>query len=457
MKVIVCGAGQVGSSIARYLSQEGNDVTVIDHQPELTRKISETLDVKAVTGYASHPAVLEMAGANDAELLVAVTYSDEVNMVACQVGHLFNITTKIARIRQQGYLDAKWSDLYTRDSFPIDVVISPEREVAKAIARRLDVPGAFDLISLAGDKVKLAGVRLGENCPVIKTPLRQLTQLFPDLNVVIVVVARGQRTFIPGADDQLEVGDEIYFVVDSRHLERAMAAFGHEENLARRIVIFGGGNIGEFLACQVEQEHPSVNLKVVERDRGRAEMVARALRHSVVLQGDVLDAEIMEQANVAAAETVIAVTNDDETNILASLLAKRQGSKRAITLVNSDTYAPLIPSLGVDALVGPRSITVSSILAYVRRGRIHSVHTLRDGFGELIEAEAIETSSLVGRPLREVGLPDEVIVGAVVRGDQVIMPRGSTIIEKGDRVVIFAEADTVRQVEKMFSVRLEYF
>jgi len=319
------------------------------------------------------------------------------------------------------------------------------------------VPGAFEMISLVDDKVKLAGVRIGENCPVIKTPLRQLTQLFPDLNVVIVGVVHGERTFVPGGDDQLEVGDEIYFVVDSRHLERAMAAFGHEEHLARRIVIFGGGNIGEFLACQVEQEHPSVNLKVVERDRGRAETVARALRRSVVLQGDVLDAEILDQSNVAAAETVIAVTNDDETNILASLLAKRKGSKRAITLVNSETYAPLLPSLGVDALVGPRGITVSSILAYVRRGRIHSVHTLRDGFGELIEAEAIETSSLVGRPLKEVDLPDEVIVGAVVRGDQVIMPRGSTIVEKGDRVVIFAESDAVRSVEKMFSVRLEYF
>jgi trk system potassium uptake protein TrkA len=457
MKVIVCGAGQVGSSIARYLAQEGNDVTVIDHQPELTRKISDTLDVKAITGYASHPAVLQLAGASDADMLIAVTYSDEVNMIACQVGHLFNITTKIARIRQQGYLDAQWADLYTRDSVPIDVVISPEREVARAIARRLEVPGAFDMISLVEDKVKLAGVRLSESCPVIKTPLRQLTQLFPDLNVVVILVARGEKTFIPGGDDQLEPGDEIYFVVDSQHLERAMAAFGHEENLARRIVIFGGGNIGEFLAQQVEREHPSVNLKVIERDRAKAENVARALRHSVVLQGDVLDAEIMEEANVAAAETVVAVTNDDETNILASLLAKRKGSKRAITLVNSETYAPLIPTLGVDVLVGPRSITVSSILHHVRRGRIHSVHTLRDGFGELIEAEAIETSSLVGRPIKETGLPDGVIVGAVVREGKVIVPRGSTEIEKGDRVVIFAEADVVRQVEKLFSVRLEYF
>lgn len=236
-----------------------------------------------------------------------------------------------------------------------------------------------------------------------------------------------------------------------------MAAFGHEEHLARRVVIFGGGNIGEFLALQVENEHPSVNLKVVERDRARAEHVARVLKNAVVLQGSVLDGDILDEANVASAETVIAVTNDDETNILSSLLAKRKGAKRAITLVNSETYAPLMPSLGVDALVGPSGITVSSILHYVRRGRIHSVHTLRDGFGELIEAEAIETSSLVGKPIKDLDLPDEIIVGALVRGGNVIMPRGQTVIEKGDRVIIFAEADAVRQVEKMFAVRLEYF
>ena len=411
-----------------------------------------------MTGYASPPAVLELAGANDADLLIAVTYSDEVNMIACEVGHsLFNITTKIARIRQQGYLDPQWADLDTREHMPVDVVISPEREVARAIARRLEVPGAFDMISLVEDKVKLAGVRIYENCPVIKTPLRQLTQLFPDLNVVIVGVVRGDKGFIPGGDDELEPGDEIYFVVDSAHLERAMSAFGHEEHLARRIVIFGGGNIGEFLAKQVEDEHPSVNLKVVEQNRARAETVARGLKRSVVLQGDVLDAGILDEANVASAETVIAVTNHDETNILASLLAKRKGSKRVITLVNSEIYAPLTPTLGIDVMVGPRSITVSSILHHVRRGRIYSVHTLRDGFGELIEAEAVETSSLVGQPLKDTDLPEGAIVGAVVRNGKVIVPRGATVIEKGDRIVIFAESEAVRQVEKIFSVRLEYF
>ncbi|NQV57227.1 MAG: Trk system potassium transporter TrkA [Rhodospirillales bacterium] len=458
MKVIVCGAGQVGFSIARYLAQEDNDVTVIDQSQELTRKIADMLDVKTVRGFASHPEILEQAGANDTDMLIAVTQADEVNMIACQVGHsLFNITTKIARVRQQGYLDPKWANLYTRDHMPIDVIISPEREVAEAIARRLRMPGAFDLISLVDDKVKLAGVRLNGNCPVINTPLRQLTQLFPDLNVMILGIVRGNDAIAPSDDEQLIEGDEIYFVSDSQHLERAMTAFGHEEREARRIIVFGGGNIGQFLTQQIEAENTSVNIKIIEKDKQRAEIAARNLKRSVVLQGDVLDSAILEEANVSTAETVVSVTNDDETNILSSLLAKRLGCARAITLINSETYSSLTPSLGIDVVVSPRHITVSTILQHVRRGRIHSVHTLRDGFGELIEAEALETSPLVGQPLGDSDLPDGVIVGAVVHDDEVIIPRSSTIVHAGDRVVMFVPSKAVRDVEKMFAVQLEFF
>ena len=253
MKVIVCGAGQVGYSIARYLAQEDNDVTVVNQSQQLTRKIADTLDIKTVNGFASHPDILEQAGAADADMLIAVTQSDEVNMIACQVGHsLFNITTKIARVRQQGYLEPKWANLFTRDHMPIDVIISPEREVASAIARRLRMPGAFDLISLVGDLVKLVGVRLNADCPVVNTPLRQLTQLFPDLNVRIVGIVRAGDPVSPVGDEQLMPGDEVYFVCDHEHLDRAMAAFGHEEREARRIVVFGGGNIGQFLTQQIE-------------------------------------------------------------------------------------------------------------------------------------------------------------------------------------------------------------
>ena len=458
MKVIVCGAGQVGFNITRYLAQEDNDITVVDQSPELIRKISDTLDVKAITGFASHPEILARAGAADADLLIAVTQADEVNMVACQVAHsLFDVTTKIARIRQQGYLNPMWANLYSRDHMPIDVVISPEREVAEAIGRRLEVPGAFDMIPLVGGRVKLIGVRCEEDCPIVNTPLRQLTQLFPDLNVVIIGLVRDNEARIPSAGDEMLPGDEVYFVAESDHVPRAMAAFGHEEAAARRLVIFGGGNIGQFLAQAIEENNPSVNLKVIEADKVRAEAAARTLKRSVVLEGDVLEAEILEEANVATAEAVVAVTNDDETNILASLLAKRLGSGRAITLVNSGAYAPLISSLGVDVAVSPRNITVSTILQHVRRGRIHSVNTLRDGFGELIEAEAMDTSGLIGKPLKEAELPDDVILGSVVREDEVILPRGSTVVEVGDRIVLFARSEAVKEVEKMFSVRLEFF
>jgi trk system potassium uptake protein TrkA len=458
MKVIVCGSGQVGFNIARHLALENNDVTVIDQSPDLIHRISDTLDVKGVVGHASRPDVLEQAGAADTDLLIAVTYTDEINMVACQVAHsLFDVPTKIARVRHQSYLQPAWSNLFSRDNLPIDVIISPEIEVARAVTRRLQVPGAFEMIPLVDDKVRLLGVRCADDCPIVNTPLRQLTQLFPNLNIVIVGLMRQDEAIVPKGDDQMLPGDEVYFVVDSEQVQRAMAAFGHEETEARRLLIFGGGNIGLFLAQEIENEHAWVKAKVIEVDTERAEWIAGRLDRTVVIQGDVLDAEILEEANVASTETIVAVTNDDETNILASLLAKRYGSKRSITLINKSAYEPLITTLGIDVAVSPRNITVSTILQHVRRGRIHSVHTLREGFGELIEAEALETSPLVGTPLKEVKLPGGIMIGAIVRGGQMISPRGNTVIQVEDRVVLFAAAEAISKVEKLFSVQLEYF
>jgi trk system potassium uptake protein TrkA len=458
MKVIICGAGQVGSSIASYLASEGNDVTIIDQSPELISRISDTVDVQGMVGQASHPDVLERGGAEDADMIIAVTYADEVNMVACQVAHsLFDVPTKIARIRQQNYLQPIWADLFLRDHMPIDVIISPEIEVARAITGRLRVPGAFEMIPLVGDKVRLLGVRCEEDCPLVHTPLRQLTQLFPDLNIVITGLTRDSRLIVPTADDRMLPGDEVYFVVDSEQVSRAMAAFGHEETEARRLLICGGGNVGLFLAEEIERDYSWVNAKIIEIDGPRAGMVASRLNRTVVIKGDVLDREILEEAGVAETETVVAVTNDDETNILASLLAKRYGCQRAITLINKGSYESLIPSLGIDVVVSPRNITVSTILQHVRRGRIHSVHTLREGFGEIIEAEALATSPLVGKPLKEVKLPSGVLIGALVRDDKVISPRGSTVIQAKDRVVLFSSSEAIRKVEKLFSVSLEYF
>ncbi|MBX9634715.1 MAG: Trk system potassium transporter TrkA [Magnetospirillum sp.] len=458
MKVIVCGAGQVGFNIAHYLASENNDVTVIDQRPELIRKITDTLDVQAILGYASHPSVLEQAGAADADMIIAVTHADEVNMVACQVAHsLFDVPTKIARVRSQSYLDPMWSTLFSRDHMPIDVIISPEIEVARAITRRLQVPGAIDVIPLANDKVRLIGVRCDTQTPLINTPLRQLTVLFPDLNIVVIGIVRGGRPIVPTAEDQMLEGDEVYFVVDTQHVGRALSAFGREDQEARRIVLFGGGNIGLFLAQQIEAEMPGASVKIIESNKERAEYVAKTLSRTVVLNGDVLDPEILAEASMSAADTVVSVTNDDETNILAALLAKRYGARRAMTLINKTTYNALMGPLGIDVVISPRAITVSNILQHVRRGRIHAVHSLHEGFGELIEADALETSGLVGKPLREVKLPNGVLLGAVVRDGTVISPRGNTVVQAGDRVVLFAAAEAVKKVEKMFSVRLEYF
>ncbi|WP_207459620.1 Trk system potassium transporter TrkA [Azospirillum sp. SYSU D00513] len=458
MKVIVCGAGQVGANIARYLASEGNDVTVIDLKPELVQRLSDTLDVQAMVGHASDPDVLEAAGAGESDMIIAVTQVDEVNMVACEVAHaLFNVPTKIARIRNQSYLKPIWADLFSRDHLPIDVIISPEIEVARAIARRLRVPGAFDMIPLADGRVSVVGVYCTESCPVLNTPLRQLTSLFPDLALEVVAILRNDHTIVPHGDDQMLPGDEVYFVCDTRHLSRAMAAFGHEETEARRIIILGGGNIGLCLAEELEEKHRDVTVRIIEMDKTRAQHVARRLSGTMVLHGDALDCEILEEANVAATETVVAVTNDDEGNILSSLLAKRYGAKRAITLINKTTYSALVTPLGIDAVVSPRGITVSNILQHVRRGRVRAVHSLRDGFAEVIEAEALETSAVVNTPLREVKLPSGSIVGAIVRGDEVIVPRPNTIIRPKDRVIILAAIGQVKKVEKLFAVRLEFF
>jgi trk system potassium uptake protein TrkA len=458
MKVIVCGAGQVGYNIARYLAGAGNDVTVIDQRPELTHKIGESLDLQAITGFASHPEVLEQAGAEDAEVLIAVTFADEVNMIACQVAHsLFNVPTKIARVRHQSYLQSRWQDLFRREHLPIDVIISPEQEVARAIVRRLEVPGATEVIPFADDRVRLIATRCGPDCPILDTPLRQLTFLLPDLHLTCVGITRGDRFFVPTGDDHLIAGDEVYAVVETSHMGRAMRAYGHEERLAERIVITGGGNVGLFLAQQLEGKRPQVAVTMIEANPERARFVADKLAHTVILNGDARDPEIHEEANLRAAEAVVCVTNDDEVNIMAALLAKRLGCPQALTLVNNNAYAPLLGSLGVDVMINPRDTTVSSILQHVRRGRIKSVYTLRDGEAEAFEAEALETSPLVGERLDQARLPSGVIIGAILREDQLIVPRADTVIRPRDRVIVVARAALVKRVEKLFAVRPDYF
>lgn len=458
MKVIICGAGQVGYNIARYLAEQKNDVTVIDRSAKLIRKIGELLDVQAIEGHASDPGLLEQAGAADADMIVAVTYSDEVNMVACQIAHsLFNVPTKIARIRDQSYLDPRWQDLFTRDNLPIDVIISPEVEVAEAIHRRLEVPGAFDSIPFVDDRVRVLGMWLDERCPVVDTPLRQLTELFPDLRVRVLAILRGEKLFTPSGDDQMEVGDGVYIATETRNIARAMGVFGHEEEVARRIVIIGGGSVGLFLAQRLEARSPRLNVKIIEHDEERAAFVADRLGRTVVIHGDALDSNIQREANVPEAETVVSVTNDDEVNIISCLLARRAGRARTMALINNPDYGPLLVSLGIDVRIDPREMTVSTILRHIRRGRIRDLHAIRDGAAEIIEAEALEASALVGKTLRQIKIPRGVVIGAIMRAGEVIIPRGDTEFQAGDRVVILAMSDAVKTVEQLFSVRLEFF
>lgn len=458
MRVIVCGAGQVGASIARQLAGEANDVTVIDNNPEIVQKLMETAEVKCLVGNASLPNVLDEAGAKNADMVIAVTYSDEVNMVACQVAHsIFDVPEKIARIRDQSYLEPAWADLYNPDHLPIDLIISPEIEVARAIERRLQLPGALDMLPFGDGRLRVIAVRCQDGCPIVNTPLRQLTEIFPNLNIVILGIMRGDNLIVPRGDDQMLVGDEVYFVADSEHVERSMAVFGHEEKEARRMVIVGGGNIGLFLATALEESHPELNLKIVEVNSKRAQYLAQTLNRTTVIHGDALDSDILTEVNIAMAEAVIAVSNDDEVNILASLLAKRAGCQRAMTLVTSSNYAPLMGTLGVDVAISPRESTVSTILQRIRRGRILGIQSIRDGLAEIVEAEALETSPLVGKPLNEIKLPNGILVGAILRNDEVIIPRGDSIIAAHDRVVVFATAAAVRKLEKMFSVSHEFF
>jgi trk system potassium uptake protein TrkA len=457
MKVLIAGAGQVGSNIARYLAAAGNDVTLIDQHADLVQRIGDRLDIQAVIGFASNPSTLQQAGAADCDLLIAVTYSDEVNMVACQVAHsLFNVPTRIARIRQQDYLDSRWQDLFRRDHIPIDVVISPELEVARAIALKLQIPGAITVIPFADDKVRLIALRCDENTPILDTPLRQLTYLFPELNLVVLGIGREDSFFIPDADDQLLAGDEVYFVVETSQIDRGLPAFGRDAHRSERVVIAGGGNIGLFLARELEATQPGVHAKLLEFSKERASFVADQLRRTPVLLGDARDRELLTEAGAGTAEAIVTVTNDDEVNIMAALLAKRLGCRRALALVNNSAYETLVRSIGIDVSVNPRDTTVSSILQHVRRGRIKAVHTIRDGAAELFEAEALETSPIVGRQLRDVRASG-VLVGAVVRGEEVIRPRGATIIKAKDRVVLIARSDSVKRIEQLFAVRLDYF
>jgi trk system potassium uptake protein TrkA len=460
MKIIVCGAGQVGGQIARHLAREEgtNRVTIIDTNPALVRRITEAHDVGGVAGFASHPDVLERAGARDADMVIAATQSDEVNMVVCQVAHsIFEVPRKIARLRSQAYLTAIYSDLYRTDALPIDVVISPEYAVADAVIQRLTAPAAFDIGGFLDGGAQLIGVALDGACAVLNTPLRQLSELFSTLRVVVVGVRRGERLFVPEPEDQLYAEDQIYVIAATSDVARVMEVFGKTHLAVGRALIVGGGNIGLNVAQKLEADPRRIRLKIIERNRTRAEAVADSLKRTVVLHGDGLDLELLEEAQVANMDAVLALTDDDKTNILACVRAKTEGAKMVVALVNDPSLIGLIAPMGIDAYVNPRATTVSSILRYVRHGRIRSVYSIGDGEAEVIEAQVLGTSAIAGKLVRETDIPPSALIGLIKKGERVIAPKGDTRIGEGDVLTLFAMSDSVAEVERLFQVGLDFF
>ena len=391
MKSIICGAGVVGLSIAEKLSKEGIEVTVIDESKERVKKISESLDVKTILGAASLPSVLSSAGANDCDILIAVTKSDETNMIACQIGFsLFEIPTKIARIREQDYLEKEWSSLYNKENLPIDTIISPENEVAKAIYRRLHAPGSIDMVELADNRLKLVCLKCEDNCPILNISLRDLSQTYKEVLSSILLIFRDDKKFVVNSKTQLQKNDVVYFVVDNNNFDEAMKIFGHDEVKAHSIAIVGGGNIGYSLAKRIQEEDKQITTSLIEFDKDRAEYLASNLNSITVINGDGLENEILEEVDISNIDNFIAVTDDDEVNILSSLLAKRAGAKNCMTLINNSSYSSLLSNIGIDISIDPHLITISRILEKVRSGRIRSVYTIGEGFGEVIEAEILK-------------------------------------------------------------------
>ncbi|MEX0339354.1 MAG: Trk system potassium transporter TrkA [Arenibacterium sp.] len=458
MKVIICGAGQVGWQIARHLSGEMNDVTVVDNNADLVRRATDTLDVQGIAGFASYPDVLDRAGARDADMIIAATYSDEVNMVTCQVAHsVFSINRKIARLRAKSYLDAIYSDLYRRDHLPIDVVISPEREVAAAAMQRLSAPAAFDTETFMEGRAQLLGVTIDEDCPVVNTPLRQLTDLFSTLRAIVVGVRRDSSLFAPEPEDQLFPGDDCYVFAHSDDIVRTLEVFGKKQKKQDRVVIVGGGNVGLAVAQELENSQMRVRAKVIEKSRTCAELAAEALERTIVLNGDGLDSALLNEAGIARADAMLAVTDDDKTNMLAAVRAKAEGCPFAVALINDPTLVPLMSPLGIDAYINPRATTVSSILRHIRHGRVRQVYSIGDAEAEVIEAEVMSTSPMAGRSIRDIDFPEGVLIGGILKGEDVLRPTGSVKIEAGDVVAIFAMADDVPEVERLLQVSIDFF
>ena len=460
MNIIICGAGRVGFTIAKILSEQGHSITVIDQSSEDIQKIDETLDVKSIVGKATYPSILEKANASEADMIVAVTRNDEINMLICQIAFsIFNVQKKIARIRSQDYLNPKFTKVYNKENLPIDVIISPEIEIAKSLQRKLEAPGALDNVPFADNKIRLIEILIDEKCTLKDTELNKLTKKFPKLNANIMGVIRGDKFIVLKKNDIMLKDDKAYVVINASQMKDTWNAFGHNEKISNKILIIGGGNIGFNLAKNLEESFDSLRVKIIEKNKERAELIASELNNTIVINGDALDEEVLLEANIDEVQTVLALTNDDEDNLMVSILVEKfakdnseLNDKRTMALINKPNYSLLQSSLKIDDFIDPRMNTVSSILKHIHKGTIENAYSILNGEYEIIEAEIIETSELINKELKNSNLPDEIRVGAILRGEEVVIPRSNFVFKKEDIVILLAKKDFLHVVENMFRI-----
>jgi len=457
MRVIICGAGRVGQGIARHLALEHHDITMIDENDDLIEQVQIDYDVRGVVGHAAHPNVLRAAGADAAEMLIAVTHFDEINMVICQVADtLFSVPTKIARVRAQAYLEAENSELFSKSALPIDLIISPEIEVGDAILRRIRAPSAVSSISFEAGELQVLGMKVQEDSPLLETALDQISGLFPDLGARIIGIKRGASVFAPRGNDQLQPADTAYVAVARQSTPRLNKLFNRDVNEHKRVVIVGGGNVGLYVASQLEREG-NVRVRIIEADSDKADIAVSALKQTIVIHGDGLARDVLEEAGADQADIVIAVTNDDKTNMLIGKLAKQIGARRTHALVNAHELVAISQDLDIDAVLDPRALSVSKILTKLRRGRILSVESLEGGTAEIAEGVTLDSSPLIGKPIDYAHLPDGVTSAAIIRDGEILFPTSATTVQTDDRLLMFYETSATRKVEQFFRVSADFF
>ena len=463
MKIIICGAGKVGTSIAKHLVEQGSDVTVIDSSLKLIDDLREKVDLKTIIGSASNPSVLKNAGAEDTDMIIAVTLQDEINMVACQMAHtFFKIPRKIARLRTEDFLNPIWRDLYNADNMPIDLIISPELEVARSIERQLKAPGAYDVVPFLNDEIELLSLVISEKCPLVDTSLINIHELFQEnvvtdknLRASILGISRDEKLFIPKKQDILLKGDHVYILVDKNHVKRAMTTFGYDEKPIKKIIIIGGGNIGFNLAKDLEKYQSDISVSIVEYNEDRSKYIADQLSNTLVLKGDGLDQDLLDEANIKDADLLLALTNDDETNIIISAVA-RKNKCESIIIVNNSEYNKLKDVLGISKVVDPRKITVSKILKHIHKGKIESVFAIDNNQAEIIHAQVLKSSKLINKNIEDAEFPNGLRVGLIKKDDKIIIPDKETKIEINDEILFLCMSEDIKKAEELFQVRSEY-